>query len=186
MLGGAGPRRCASREAGQFPSSHAATWRREALAIREFIETRCWSQRLGSYTRHAGGEELDASLLLGVLLGYERPDPGRLAATVDALRRESRARPAALTATAARTACAARRARSSAARSGSPTRSPGSAAASEAAELMEQLIALANDVGLYAEEVDPDTNELLGNIPQGLVHLALINAAVSIAKASAR
>lgn len=63
-------------------------WRRETPAIGEFIETECWSQRLGSYTRRAGSDELDASLLLGVLLGYESSVPGRLAATVTAVQRE--------------------------------------------------------------------------------------------------
>ena len=170
-------------DTGHVPSSHASTWAREALAIRKFIETRCWSQRLGSYTRHAGGEELDASVLLGILLGYDGQDPDRLSATVTALRRGLGHGPLlqrysgedGLRGGEGAFLCCSFWLADALARTGR---------LDEAVELMDELIALSNDVGLYAEELDPGTGELLGNTPQGLVHLALINAAVSIAKAS--
>jgi GH15 family glucan-1,4-alpha-glucosidase len=52
----------------------------------------------------------------------------------------------------------------------------------QARGLFEQLLALSNDVGLFSEQIDGQTGELLGNFPQAFSHLGLINTAVQLAK----
>ncbi|MFC7694531.1 glycoside hydrolase family 15 protein [Paeniroseomonas aquatica] len=47
----------------------------------------------------------------------------------------------------------------------------------EARALFERLLALRNDVGLLAEQYDPQARRQLGNFPQALSHLALTNTA---------
>ena len=157
-------------------------WRRERERIRDFVESRCYAEDKGSYTRSAGEDLLDASLLLGVIALYDDPAAPRLLGTVDAVRRELARGPFVTRYVGedglrgeegAFLACSfwlaeayARQGRSD-----------------EASTLMDELVALANDVGLYAEEIDPATGEFLGNFPQALSHLALINAAVAIAEA---
>jgi GH15 family glucan-1,4-alpha-glucosidase len=47
----------------------------------------------------------------------------------------------------------------------------------EAEALFERLLALGNDVGLFAEEYDPRAQRMLGNFPQALTHMALVNSA---------
>jgi GH15 family glucan-1,4-alpha-glucosidase len=53
----------------------------------------------------------------------------------------------------------------------------------EARKLIDELRALSNDVGLFAEEVDPATGEHLGNTPQAFTHMALVASFAHLAAA---
>ncbi|CAN5281073.1 glycoside hydrolase family 15 protein [soil metagenome] len=54
-----------------------------------------------------------------------------------------------------------------------------------ARRLCEKLLSYASSLGLYGEELDPDTGRHLGNFPQAFTHLALINAVMHIIRAEA-
>lgn len=45
---------------------------------------------------------------------------------------------------------------------------------------------MASPMGLLGEEIHPETQEMLGNYPQGFSHLGLVNAAWKIDSASFR
>ena len=54
----------------------------------------------------------------------------------------------------------------------------------EAKQLFERLLSLRNDLGLLSEEYDVYSDRLLGNFPQALSHIALINSAYLLASTS--
>jgi hypothetical protein len=55
-----------------------------------------------------------------------------------------------------------------------------------ARRLCERLLSAASPLGLYGEEIDPETGRHLGNFPQAFTHLALINAVLHVIDADRR
>jgi GH15 family glucan-1,4-alpha-glucosidase len=166
-------------EAGLVPNRRASTWAREAAAIRQFVESRCWSDAKSSYVWYAGSDGLDASLLLLPIMRYDPPDAPQTHATIDAIQREL-----------GRGALVRRYTGDDGIAGGEGAFACCSFWLAEALaiagrrrdaeELMDELVGFANDVGLYAEEIDPASGAFLGNFPQGLVHLTLISAAMAM------
>ncbi len=157
-------------------------WRALREEIHEEVCRNGFNPALGAFTQIYGGNHLDASLLLMPIVGFLPPTDARVIGTVAAiekhlmydglvLRYDTERNPDGLTGgEGVFLACSfwladnyllmGRRA--------------------EAVELFERLAALANDVGLLAEEYDPVERRLLGNFPQAFSHIALVNTAHNI------
>lgn len=164
--------------AGQVPGQHADRWRTERDAVHAWVDQHCWSQTKSSYTFHAGTDELDCAVLLAARTGFLAGDDPRLASTVEAIRAELGAGEALLYRYSgmagqegAFLACSAWLVEALVA----------IGRHEEAEELLVELVRHSTGTGLMTEQADPGSGELLGNLPQGLTHLAVIGAATAVA-----
>jgi len=158
-------------------------WQRTQAEVRQAILGRGYDEKLGAFTQAFGSSTLDASALVIPRIGFLPPTDGRVKSTVEQIRRH-------LT----RDGLVYRYRTQDGLAGGEGTFTLCTfwlvdalalgGRLDEARELFERVVAYANDLGLLAEEINPDTSEQLGNFPQGFSHMALIGAAVNLAKAS--
>jgi GH15 family glucan-1,4-alpha-glucosidase len=158
---------------------HERRWTQAALRMRETVLERGFNEKLGFFTQGLDGSHADASNLLLPTLGLiEARDP-RFVSTVRAyerlLVREGWMLRYAHTddfgeTTSAFSICSFWWAEALALMG----------ELDEAAALFQRLLACANPVGLFSEDVEPATGRLLGNFPQAYTHVGLIHAAMTI------
>ena len=158
-------------EKGQIATGHAKRWVAERDAIKAWVDQHCWSERKSSYTFYAGTDDLDAATLLAARTGFDRGE--RMAGTVAAIRRELADGPLLYRYTGMEKEEGAFLACSFWLVSALSVTGD----LDDARRLMDEAVAKSNDVGLLSEQMDTATGQMLGNFPQGLSHLALVNAA---------
>jgi GH15 family glucan-1,4-alpha-glucosidase len=172
-------RLCELHEKGHLPGAPAAEFKRARDLIRVEVETLGWSEQLQSYTRTLAGGDVDASLLLLPWYGYCTADAPRMRATWRRIHATLEVRPGLFrryhgeltVGEGAFGICSFWAAEYLAL---------GGGTVEEAEDHFETLLGHANDVGLYGEEIEPDTGGALGNFPQAYTHVGLINAALSM------
>ena len=167
----------------------AAKFQENRDLIRQELSARAWNPSLQSYVAELDGDRIDATLLLLSWYDFEPGGSDRMRATYRRIRERLGAGDGLLY----------RYQRRPPEKEGEPD-SPGEGAfgicsfwgveflalgggsVDEARQLFEQLCGYANDVGLFAEQIDPSTGAALGNFPQAFTHVGLINAALSISR----
>jgi GH15 family glucan-1,4-alpha-glucosidase len=166
---------------GHLPEAPVDYFQKNREEIRREVERYAWNPHLESYASQLNGEELDASLLLLPWYGFDQASSKRMRQTYARIRERLgtgegllyRYRTAESPGEGAFGICSFW---------GAEYLALGGASAEEARQVFERLLGYANDLGLFAEEIDPETGSALGNFPQAFTHVGLINAALSLAK----
>ncbi|MFR9730428.1 glycoside hydrolase family 15 protein [Saccharopolyspora sp. MS10] len=157
-------------------------WREIRDAVRAEVLEKGWNSELGSFTQYYGGTELDAATLLIPSVGFLPADDERVLGTIRAVERELRHGPLVDRYS---TTEGDHEVDGLSGREGSFLACSFwlvdalalSGRREEAEEMFGELVALANDVGLYAEEIDAESGRFTGNFPQAFSHLGLVNSA---------
>jgi GH15 family glucan-1,4-alpha-glucosidase len=166
------------------PEASTERWRALRAAIHADVCRHGFDPARGAFVQSYGARELDASLLMIPLVGFLPAEDPRVRGTVAAIERE-------LTADGL-----VRRYTTGSGVDGLPSGEGVFLACSfwlvdnlvllgrreEARRLYDRLLALRNDVGLLAEQYDPRARRQLGNFPQALSHIALINSACNLSQ----
>jgi GH15 family glucan-1,4-alpha-glucosidase len=157
---------------------------RERAAIRDEIERRGYNERLGCYVSVLDGDDVDASLLMLARYRCVDPSSARMRRTLDAIRSRLgangllyryRADDDGLPGDEGAFGICCCWAVSAQALAGD---------IDGATRTFEHVLPFANDVGLFAEEIDPATGAALGNFPQAFTHVGVIDAALVLAAAA--
>ena len=157
-------------------------WRQQCRKIHDDVCRRGFDPVLGSFVRSYKSKELDASLLLMPTVGFLPPTDPRVRGTIEAIERKLLVDGLVM------------RYDTRGSDDGLPADEGVFLACSfwlvdayvllgrtaDARRLFERLLTLCNDVGLLSEEYDTKSKRLLGNFPQALSHIALINSAFNL------
>jgi GH15 family glucan-1,4-alpha-glucosidase len=163
-------------------------WKTERDAIKTEVLERGFNAKLNAFVSEYGGDELDASLLYVARVGFLPPDDPRMLSTIDAIRGALGQDDLVHRYDSRRT------------EDGLPAGEGAFLACSfwlvealalagrleDARDIFEKVCKRANDVGLLSEQCDVASGALLGNFPQALTHIGLINAAVCLSEGGKR
>lgn len=170
---------------GRLPEVAVDAFAHEREIIRRDVEENCWNPRLRSYTQIRGGDTLDAALLLMAFHGFEDPASDRMRGTHRQIQKRLGVGPG-LTYRYDQSIPAGEGAFAICCFWMADFLARGGGTLREARESFAHTVSHGNDLGLFAEEIDPRTGDALGNFPQAFTHVGLINAALSLAEREKR